>query len=86
MKLGVVGGGMVGGAAACAIAASGVVSSVVLVDHNLALAAAQAADIADAMPHLGGASVRAGDYDALKGAGIVVLAAGVARNPGESRL
>lgn len=86
MKLGIVGTGMVGSAAAYAIAATGAVSSLVLIDHNADLAAAQAADIADAVPFIGTVSVRAGSYDDLKGAGIVVIAAGVAQEPGESRL
>ena len=86
MKLGIVGTGMVGSAAAYAIASTGVVSSLVLIDHDPALAAAQAADIADALPFIGAVSIRAGDYADLAGAGIVVLAAGVAQKPGESRL
>lgn len=86
MKLGIVGTGMVGSAAAYAIACTGVASSLVLIDHNPALAAAQAADIADAVPFIGAVSVRAGDYPDLAGAAIVVIAAGVAQKPGESRL
>jgi L-lactate dehydrogenase len=86
MKIGIVGTGMVGSAAAYAIAATGVVSSLVLIDHDAGLAAAQAADIADAVPYIGAVSVRSGDYSDLAGAGIVVIAAGVAQKPGESRL
>lgn len=86
MKLGIVGTGMVGSAAAYAIASTGVVSSLVLVDYNAGLAAAQAADIADAVPFIGAVSVRSGDYSDLTGAGIVLIAAGVAQKPGESRL
>jgi len=86
MKLGIVGTGMVGSTAAYAIAATGVASSLVLIDHNPELASAQAADIADAIPFIGAVSVRAGGYADLKGAAIVVIAAGVAQKPGESRL
>lgn len=86
MKLGIIGTGMVGSAAAYAIAATGVVSSLVLIDHDPAFAAAQAADIADAVPFIGAVSVRAGGYSDLVGAGIIVIAAGVAQKPGRSRL
>ncbi len=86
MKIGIVGSGMVGSTAAYAIAATGVASSLILIDHNAELATAQAADIADAVPFIGAVSVRAGDYADLKGVGIVVIAAGVAQKPGESRL
>lgn len=86
MKIGIVGTGMVGSTAAYAIAATGVASSLVLIDHNAELATAQAADIADAVPFIGAVSVRAGDYADLKRVGIVVIAAGVAQKPGESRL
>lgn len=86
MKLGIVGTGMVGSAAAYAIASTGVVSSLVLIDHDPELAAAQAADIADAVPFIGAVSVRSGDYADLAGAGIVLIAAGVAQEPDESRL
>lgn len=86
MKLGIVGTGMVGSTAAYAVASTGVASTLVLIDHNAELASAQAADIADAVPFIGAVSVRSGDYADLKGAGIVVIAAGVAQKPGESRL
>lgn len=86
MKVGIVGTGMVGSTAAYAIASTGVASSLVLIDHNPELASAQAADIADAVPFIGAVSIRAGDYPDLRGASIVVIAAGVAQKPGESRL
>lgn len=86
MKLGIVGTGMVGSAAAYAIACTGVVSSMVLIDHNPELASAQAADISDAVPFIGAVSVHAGDFADLGGASIVVIAAGVAQKSGESRL
>jgi L-lactate dehydrogenase len=86
MKLGIVGTGMVGSAAAYAIASTGAVSSVVLIDHDPALAAAQATDIADALPFIGTVALRSGTYADLAGAGIVVIAAGIAQKPGESRL
>lgn len=86
MKVGIVGAGMVGSAAGFALVLRGGASEVVLVDRNGALAQAQAEDIAHAVPFAHPVRVRAGDYDALAGAGVVILAAGVAQQPGESRL
>ena len=86
MKVGIVGAGMVGSAAGYALALRGGASEIVLVDRNEALAVAQAEDIAHAVPFAHPVRVRAGDYDALDGAGVVILAAGVAQKPGEDRL
>ncbi|GAA3854500.1 L-lactate dehydrogenase [Celeribacter arenosi] len=86
MKIGIVGAGMVGSAAGYAIALKGSASQIVFVDYNSDLARAQAQDIAHAVPFASSTVVTAGDYDMLKGAGIVILAAGVGQKPGESRL
>lgn len=86
MKVGIVGTGMVGSAAGYALALRGGASEIVLVDHNEKLAIAQAEDIAHAVPFAHACVVRAGDYDELEGASVVILAAGVAQKPGESRL
>jgi L-lactate dehydrogenase len=86
MKVGIVGAGMVGSAAGYALALKGTVSRIVLVDRNAALARAQAEDIAHGVPFASSVTVSAGDYDDLKGAGVVILAAGVSQKPGETRL
>lgn len=77
---------MVGSAAGYALALMGTVSRVVLVDVNADLARAQAEDIAHAVPFASSTSVTSGDYDDLKGAGVVIIAAGVSQKPGETRL
>lgn len=86
MKIGIVGTGMVGSASAYAMALMGVGTQIVLVDHNSALARAQAQDIAHATPFATTVSIRAGDYADLDGAAVVIIAAGVSQKPGESRL
>lgn len=86
MKVGIVGAGMVGSAAGSALALLGHASQVVLVDRNAALAQAQAEDIAHAVPFASACVVSSGDYPDLAGAGVVILAAGVAQKPGETRL
>lgn len=86
VKVGIVGAGMVGSAAGYAIALMGTASEIVLVDRNAALARAQAEDIAHAVPFASSTMVQDGDYAALAGADVVVLAAGVSQKPGETRL
>lgn len=85
-KVGIIGAGQVGAAAAYAMALQGVASEIVLVDRDTALAAAQAEDIAHAIPFAPAAVVTQGGMEALEGAALVVLAAGVAQKPGETRL
>ncbi len=86
MKVGVIGAGLVGSAAAYAMVLRGVCNEVVLVDLNAALAEAQARDISHAIPFAEATIVSGGGYDALAGARIVVLSAGVGQKPGETRL
>ncbi len=86
MKVGIVGVGNVGATAAFAMVLRGAASEVVLIDKNPALARAQAEDILHATPFAYAARVRAGTYADLAGAGVVVLAAGVAQRPGETRM
>ncbi|MHA7971420.1 L-lactate dehydrogenase [Rhizobium sp. CAU 1783] len=86
MKVGIVGAGMVGSSAGYALALMGIASDLVLVDKNAALALAQAEDISHAVPFVSATTVIAGDYDALAGARVVIIAAGVSQKPGEGRL
>jgi L-lactate dehydrogenase len=86
MKVGIVGTGMVGSAAAYALGMRGVASEAVLVDLDPALAEAHALDIAHAMPFAFGTTVASGDYNSLRGAAVVIIAAGVAQRPGETRV
>ena len=86
MKIGVVGTGQVGSAAAYALALTGTATEVVLLDHDPAFARAQAEDIAHAVPFASATRVSAGGYPDLAGAGVVIIAAGVAQAPGETRL
>lgn len=86
MKVGIVGAGMVGSSAGYALAMMGIASDIVFVDKNAALAIAQAEDISHAVPFVSATTVTAGDYDALAGTRVVIIAAGVSQKPGESRL
>ncbi|WP_208349815.1 L-lactate dehydrogenase [Pseudaestuariivita rosea] len=86
MKVGVVGAGMVGSASAYAMALMGVGSQIVLVDQNDKLSLAHAQDISHATPFAAPVQVTSGGYEDLKGARVVVIAAGVNQQPGESRV
>lgn len=86
MKIGVVGCGHVGSAIAYACVLRGVGSEIILVDKNIQLAIAQASDISHATPFCKPVRLYAGDYDRLKDANIIVIAAGVSQKPGETRL
>jgi L-lactate dehydrogenase len=86
MKVGIVGAGAVGANAAYAMVLQGAADEVVLVDRNTALAAAQAQDLLHATPFAYSTRVRVGDAADLEGADVVVLAAGSAQRPGDTRL
>lgn len=86
MKIGIVGCGMVGSASAFALVMRGVGREIVLVDLNQARAEAEADDIFHAVPFAHPLTIRAGGYQDLAGASVVVIAAGVAQKPGETRL
>lgn len=86
MKIGIVGCGMVGSTSAYALVMSGVGREIVLVDLDRRRSEAEANDIHHAVPFAHPLTVRAGDYGDLAGAQVVVIAAGVAQKPGETRL
>jgi L-lactate dehydrogenase len=86
MKVGIVGAGMVGSAAANALVMRGAASELVLIDRDAKRARAEAEDILHAVPFAHITRVRAGDYADLVGSGAVILAAGVSQRPGETRL
>jgi L-lactate dehydrogenase len=85
-KIGIVGCGLVGSASAFAMVMRGVGREIVLVDVNLARAEAEANDIFHAVPFSSPMTIRAGGYADLEDAYVVVIAGGVAQQPGETRL
>ena len=86
MKVGIVGCGFVGSSAAYAIALGGVANEIVLIDTNNGLARSQAEDLLHATPFAAPVRIMAGNFEALEGAGVVILACGVGQRPGETRL
>ena len=86
MKVGIVGAGQVGATAAYAMVMRGIGREIVLVDLNKSRAQAEADDIMHAVPFARPLYVHAGDYAGLEGCRVVIITAGVAQKPGESRL
>jgi len=86
-KIVIIGAGHVGSHCGYSLLTQGDADEIVFIDIDKEKGAAQAWDIADAgcyMPHP--TKVRLGDYEDCKDATIVVLAAGVPRKPGQTRL
>jgi len=87
MKTGIIGGGgRVGSCAAFALQCGGTVDEVVLLDTNADAAAGEAMDLGHGAPAAADQRFRAGTYDDLADAAIVVITAGVRRQADESRL
>lgn len=86
MKIGVVGSGFVGATAAYALVMRGIGREIILVDKNTKRAEAEADDIFHAVPFSKAMEIHAGDYQDLVGCRVVIMAAGVNQQPGETRL
>lgn len=86
-KIAIIGGaGAVGASAAYALMMSGLASEIVLVDVNQRRAEGEAMDLMQGSPFVQPVTVRAGTYDDCRNAQIVVITAGAAQKPGETRL
>lgn len=85
MKVGIVGAGLVGSTAAYAMLMKGVGREIVLVDAHPERSRAEADDLFHAVPFAHPLEIIAGDYPDLRDTGVVVVAAGVAQRPGETR-
>lgn len=86
MKVGIIGVGQVGSATAFALVLRGVAREVVLIDVNTQKAEAEALDISHATTFAYASKVRAGDYEDLKQADLVIITAGANQKPGETRI
>ncbi|MDF2460853.1 MAG: ldh [Candidatus Saccharibacteria bacterium] len=78
-------GGMVGAAAASAIALKEIANDIVLIDIAEELVKGQALDLSHATAYTDGVNVRVGDYADIKEDDIVVITSGVPQKPGQSR-
>lgn len=84
-KLVMIGTGAVGSTTAYTLLLRNRVDELVLIDANHSKAAGDALDMNHGMPYVGGAKLWAGTYEDCAGADIIVITAGAAQKPGESR-
>ena len=76
-KIGIIGAGHVGSHGGYALISQGLAEEIVYIDVDEKKAAAQALDLQDSSTYLGrDVTVRAGNYDDIKDAGILIIAAG----------
>ncbi len=85
-RIAIIGAGHVGATAAYALMLRALVSEIILIDSNVPLAQAEAADIADANALARPARISAGNYKDAAAATIAIITAGAATHGSESRL
>lgn len=85
-KIVIIGAGAVGATFAYATMINGIAEEIVLIDRNETKAAGEVADLNHGLPFVAPVTIKQGDYSECKDAGIIVVTAGVAQKPGESRL
>lgn len=85
-KAAMIGCGFVGSASAFALMQSRLFSELVLIDANHDKAEGEAMDIAHGLPFAGQMKIYAGDYDDIVDAAVIIVTAGAAQKPGETRL
>ncbi|MGB0360263.1 MAG: L-lactate dehydrogenase, partial [Endozoicomonas sp.] len=86
-KIGVIGTGFVGMASAYSLFQQKLANEIILVDKNENRSRGEALDLMHGQPLVGRCEVSSGDYSNLKGAGIIVICAGVSQSrPDENRL
>ena len=85
-KAAIVGCGFVGASSAFALMQSGLFSDLVLIDNDRGKAEGEALDISHGMPFAQPMNIDAGDYDDAADAAVIVVTAGAAQKPGETRL
>jgi len=86
LKVTIVGAGFVGATAAYALAVSGSVSELVLIDINRDKALGEVMDLQHGASFFKPIKITAGDYADAAGSDMVIITAGASQNPGETRL
>lgn len=85
-KIAVIGAGGVGATTAYALMVQGVGSEIVLIDVNKDKAEGEAMDLRHGASFVNPVDIYAGDYKDLADAKLIVITAGAAQKPGETRL
>ncbi len=85
-KIAVIGCGAVGATVGFALMESGYFTDMILIDRDAERAEGEAMDLSHCNPYISPVEVRAGDYADISDCGIVIIAAGAAQKPNETRL
>ena len=85
-KVVIVGAGAVGSTHCYALAQSGLADEIAIIDKNTDLARGQVLDLVHGQPFFPTVSIKVGDTRDYASANVIVITAGVAQKPGESRL
>ncbi|NWO20484.1 L-lactate dehydrogenase [Oribacterium sp. oral taxon 102] len=85
-KAAVIGLGFVGSSSAFALMQSGLFSELVLIDAMPGKAEGEALDISHGLPFAQPMKIYAGSYDDIADAAVIIVTAGAAQKPGETRL
>lgn len=85
-KVAIIGDGMVGSSIAFSLTMSSLVNEIVIIDINKAKAEGDALDLNHGMSLSSPKVIKAGEYEDIKGAKVVILACGVSQREGETRL
>lgn len=85
-KCAVIGCGFVGASAAFSLAESGLFSEMVLIDAKKEKAEGEAMDISHSVPFSKPVKIYAGDYCDLAGSSLIIVTAGGAQKPNQTRL
>ncbi len=85
-KAAIIGCGFVGSSIAFALMQKGQFNELVLIDANKDKAEGEAMDLAHGLPYTYSMDIHAGDYNELKDASVIIITAGAAQKPGETRL
>ena len=85
-KISIIGAGSVGATAAFSIAQKHIARELVIIDVNNDKAEGEAMDINHGLITIGRMNIHSGSYADIKDSDIIVVAAGLGRKPGETRL
>jgi len=85
-RLAIIGVGAVGSAFAYALVQAGRPREIVLIDHDRRLAEGQVMDLSHCLPYGRPVKLEVGDLDTAADCDLVVITAGAAQRPGESRI
>lgn len=84
-KIVIIGDGMVGSSIAYTMLIEPAIKEIVIIDVNKNKAEGDALDMKHGLPFVSPKSIKAGDYEDIKDAHVIVITAGVAQKDGETR-